>query len=124
MNDEIREILEKPNVYSFADETYLYFGDYNKLKYYITKLQQENERLKKENKHIFANVNDDELLISNAINYAEAQDYKSRIEKAVEYIKKNKLYNFSYDKEEIFYTVSDKKARNKLLNILQNGSDE
>jgi hypothetical protein len=47
-------------------------------------LQEENERLKEENKHIFANVNDDELLISNAMNYAEAQDYKSRIDKANE----------------------------------------
>lgn len=30
MNNEIKEILEKPNVYSFNDECYLYFGDYNK----------------------------------------------------------------------------------------------
>ena len=47
MKDEIKEILEKPNVYSFNDECYLYFGDYNKLKDYITNLQEENERLKK-----------------------------------------------------------------------------
>lgn len=40
MDKEIKEILEKPNVYSFGDECYLYFGDYNKLKYYITNLQQ------------------------------------------------------------------------------------
>lgn len=45
-------------------------------------LQKENERLKEENKCIFSKVNDDELLISNAMNYAEAQDYKSRCEKA------------------------------------------
>ena len=49
MNDEIKEILEKPNVYSFNDECYLYFGDYNKLKDYITNLQQESKKLKKEN---------------------------------------------------------------------------
>lgn len=45
------------------------------IKDYITDLQEENKR-------IFSKVNDDELLISNAMNYAEAQDYKSRCEKA------------------------------------------
>ena len=48
----------------------------------------------------------------------ELNTLKSDIDKAIKYIKENKLYNFSYDKEEIFYTVSDKKARNKLLSIL------
>ena len=48
----------------------------------------------------------------------ELNTLKSDIDKAIKYIKENKLYNFSHDKEEIFYTVSDKKARNKLLNIL------
>ena len=46
MKDDIKEILERPNVYSFNDECYLYFGDYNKLKDYITNLQEEKERLK------------------------------------------------------------------------------
>ena len=45
MNEEIKEMLEKPNVYSFNDECYLYFGDYNKLKDYITNLQEENQKL-------------------------------------------------------------------------------
>ena len=77
--------------------------------------QEENERLKEENKQIFSKVNDDELLISNAMNYAEAQDYKSRVEKAVEYIKLYASYdnNFCLDYHEL----------NNLLNILQNGSD-
>ena len=57
----------------------------------ITNLQEENERLKEENKHIFANVNDDQLLRSNAMNYAELQDYKTRNEKAIEKCK-NKQY--------------------------------
>ena len=47
MNEEIKEILEKPNVYIFNDECYLYFGDYNKLKIYITNLQEENQKLNK-----------------------------------------------------------------------------
>ena len=42
MKDEIKKILEKPNVYVFNYDCYLYFGDYNKLKYYITNLQEEN----------------------------------------------------------------------------------
>ena len=48
----------------------------------------------------------------------EYQQLENKINKTIKYIKENKLYNFSYDKEEIFYTVSDKKARNKLLSIL------
>jgi len=46
MNNDIKEILEKPNVYSFNDECYLYFGDFNKLRDYITNLQEENINLK------------------------------------------------------------------------------
>ena len=52
-------------------------------------VEKENNRLKEENKRIFSKVNDDELLISNAMNYTEAQEYKSRNKKAIEYIKEN-----------------------------------
>lgn len=38
------------------------------------------EQLEKENKRIFQNVNDDELLISNAMNYAELKKAEKRIE--------------------------------------------
>lgn len=48
MKDEIKELLEKPNVYNFGDECYLYFGDYNKLKDYITNLQEELKDAEKE----------------------------------------------------------------------------
>ena len=77
------------------------------------KLREENERLKEENKHIFSKVNDDELLISNAMNYAEAQDYKSRNEKAIEYI----TNRFDEDKGIWIIDCYD------LLDIL-NGSDD
>jgi hypothetical protein len=80
---------------------------------YITNLQEENERLKKENKHIFANVNDDELLISNAMNYAELQDYKSRTEKALEYI-------HIIDNRNSYIDISELRHIEKLLN----GGDE
>lgn len=90
MNEEIKKILE---LFSSTDKNIM-FGDIVELNSkeshlllnYITNLQQENERLKEENKRIFSKVNDDELLISNAMNYAEAQDYKSRCEKAIELI--------------------------------------
>lgn len=90
MNDDIKEILDRfnfvkkePNKLSYYPEDLLSREDMWLLYDYITNLQQENERLKEENKHIFANVNDDELLRSNAMNWAEAQDYKLRIEKVI-----------------------------------------
>jgi len=69
------EVKEKIKAYYVAN-------DIDEIIDCITNLQEENERLKEENKRIFSKVNDDELLISNAMNYAEAQDYKSRCEKA------------------------------------------
>lgn len=120
MNDGIKEILEKPNVYIFNDECYLYFGDYNKLKDYITNLQQELE-VAKNNEEAFrlemqditkALALDEHTLFDDVKDYAtnlqqenerlnhqlEVQKelternrlrkhcYKSRCEKAVEYI--------------------------------------
>ena len=43
MTNKIKEILEKPNVYSFNDEYYLCFSDYNILKNYITNLENINK---------------------------------------------------------------------------------
>lgn len=109
-------------------------------------LKKENERLKEENKHIFSKVNDDKLLISNAMNYAEAQDYKSRVEKAVELLKNKKekyknmtdyhqYYVEGYDKAiELTHsshsgimleTIRSATIKNcdDLLNILDDGSD-
>lgn len=85
-------------------------------------LQQENERLKEENKRIFSKVNDDELLISNAMNYAEAQDYKSRCEKATEYIKQLEEDYTDYDGEVIIGEIGSH-CKDNLLNILK-GVDE
>ena len=120
MKDEIKEILEKPNVYSFNDECYLYFGDYNKLKDYITNLQQENERLKE-------NLQQEKKDFKEANDYCfELKDYKSRCEKAVEYIGNNVHYypttkygeGFAIDNE------NEEEFCNDLLNILQNGDEE
>lgn len=62
MSEEIKEILEKPNVYSFADECYLYFGDYNKLKHYITNLQQKVEQLENIRKEAIEYINNHQLV--------------------------------------------------------------
>ena len=87
----------------------------------IAKLKEENERLKEENKRIFSKVNDDELLISNAMNYAEAQDYKSRCEKANKWVDKHtKIYTKNGISIIDWDNLSDPR---KLINIL-NGSDE
>lgn len=86
----------------------------------MARVWEENERLKEENKHIFANVNDDELLISNAMNYAELQDYKSRCEKAIEYI--NHAQNYG-TMAQVMPHLKPYVNGDDLLNILQNGSD-
>ena len=117
MNDEIKEILKEIECYRNEELCLIFLSreESNALLDYITNLQQENERLKEENKHIFANVNDDELLISNAMNYAEARDYKSRCEKAIEYIKGTTFFGLRSGKTFM------SKYLNDLLNILQNG---
>lgn len=92
----------------------------------IKELQQENERLKEENKRIFSHVNDEELLISNAMNYVELQDYKSRCEKASELI--HDIY-FRIDFNNLCHPtwvgikLDETSQGNDLLNILQ-GSDK
>lgn len=109
MKDEIKEILK--NCEKAINEASGFNNTTEKILDCITNLQEENERLKEENKRIFSKVNDDELLISNAMNYAEAQKYKSRCEKAIEYIKNNCYYLVDND---------DK----NLLNILNGGDEE
>lgn len=51
----------------------------------------------------------------------ERDELQQRIDKAIEYINKNQLYNFDYDEEEIFEIVSDKIAKEYLLSILKSG---
>ena len=141
-NENIKEILD--NLKNIED--YLSFNEASKLEDYITNLQQENhelksklecyengayysskvdeleqenEKLKEENKHIFANVNDDELLISNAMNYAEARDYKSRCEKAS---KKLSFIDEALENDTLNVPLCITKI-NSALNILQNGSE-
>ena len=51
----------------------------------------------------------------------QLEDYKSRCEKGIEYI--NKLYNLYYE-QGINFEIMYKSQVDKLLNILQNGSEE
>lgn len=46
----------------------------------VEQLEKENKELRDENKRIFQNVNDDELLISNAMNYAELKKTEKKVE--------------------------------------------
>lgn len=125
MNEEIKEIFYKLRSDDYYEKHYqqsvYYEKDLIKLENYITNLQKENEKLKEENKHIFSRVNDDELLISNAMNYAELQDYKSRNEKAVEYIKE---WWYEKNTRDINRIVSLGDKRIDLLNILQGENDD
>lgn len=54
----------------------------------------------------------------------ENKELQDRIDKAVKYLLKNKLYKFKYDEEELFEITTDKKAKDDLLNILQGENNE
>lgn len=86
----------------------------------IFDLRAENESLYDTVKMYSARI--DELRKENEQLRTELNTLKLQIDKTIKYIKENKLYNFSYDREEIFFNVTDKKVRNKLLNLL-NGDD-
>ena len=125
MNDEIKEILDKAKEISKygADgkQHTRFFNQFEakSLLDYITNLQQENERLKETIKHYedtttFGDyVKEVNLLI----------DYKSRCEKAIEYIK-NDLQISILPNNQIINGKEVIKRINKIINILQNGSEE
>lgn len=130
MNKEIKEMLE--------DIKPLAKRQYNELKDYITNLQKDNEKIgelwREEEAHCILLQQENERLKeennNKAMNdYAHAideswyrelyDDYKSRCEKAIEYIKNNKEKQYGYNYE---YGLTDKNI-DDLLNILQ-GSDK
>lgn len=84
--------------------------DYYKINKYIEKLEEEIKRQSKAQV-----ILDDEL--------ADLIDYKSRIDKAIEYIENNSLYEeeYDYDYEENSYLIGtdDETAKKELLAILQ-----
>ena len=147
MNEDIKEILDnlkytaKKHTIQVLEnggkiehcpqeiETELRLSTYsaNLLLNYITNLQEENQKLKDANKRIFANVNDDKLLISNAMHYAQLQDCKKENQKLVKvidelekYIKENSIY---YNTSDGCQWVNQFKLLDKLTE-LKGGSDE
>lgn len=109
MKDEIKEILDKLN--NKAEHYILYDYETHLLLDYITNLQEENEILKENaihNDKVVDKAKWNEML------------YKSRIEKAIEYINNN-----SYFEDNIVKTMIFKDYSSNLLNILQGvGKDE
>lgn len=123
MNDEIKEILE--------DIKEIYY--FKPLLDYITNLQQENERLKEKSINEILK-NDFDMCVKDLKKankkIEKLEDYKSRIEKAVEYIEKEKSnYMRSCDisnatNREGLIISSAVRTCDDTLNILNGRSDE
>lgn len=117
MNNEIKEINIKipGQILDYVDTKEHLLDLFN----YITNLQQENERLN-------TCIDDQERVINSLIDKRNLykinyNDYKSRCEKAIEYIKENAEEYLSVD---MYYHLNDIPEINDILNILQNGSDK
>ena len=125
MNDEIKEILDRleridhkeySGGFEFADSSTFdegcrCFEERKKLADYITNLQQENERLKAE-EHFFTEcgfTNVEQL----ALCYV---DYKSRIDKAINFINDNAVYKKVTINQQVYY---NEYIVNQALNILR-----
>ena len=117
MNNEIKEILDfKEN----ADYKRLSCDEIAILIDYITKLQQEDERLKTKTKE--QNL----LLIDYQDMEQKLEDYKSRIEKAVEYINKKWEEHTYYERNEnhLGFCEFSEFEKTDLLDILNGRSVE
>ena len=118
----INELIEKLKKCDDLHDRCDYLIEHDEITYlldYITNLQQENERLKENNMSY-----QEEMTRTWKI----ADDYKSRIEKAVEYINNNLLYSedFDYDEEDnlVWQGARCDTESEDLLNILNGRSDE
>jgi len=111
MNDEIREILDNPKILQLSYGNYVSLDDYNELKFVYENDVQEIKALVETMKYKemdFCKLHD------------EVEDYKSRVEKAVEYIKdifKDEKWYENYEYNDL------ENALKNVLNILPNGSD-
>lgn len=89
---------------------------------YITILEEENERLKEKCDYLQRSCDRKEEQRDDArMEYMEQEDYKTRCEKAIEYINKNILISFDkvgFKKDKVAGIVVD-----KLLNILYGGDE-
>ena len=103
MSEEIKELidtledcLKNPNLFDRAKAQRFYNG-VNNLQQKVERLEKENKELRDENKRIFQNVNDDELLISNAMNYTEVQRLNNIINELEKYIHNELVLDFYND---------------------------
>lgn len=92
----------------------------------LEKINEEHRRLngelQEENKALKNQIRDKDTIIKYQAQSIRAK--KEKIDKAIEYIEKNHLYEFISDKEEIFEVVTDQKATNELLGILKGKNDD
>ena len=122
MNNEIKEILDRIETASEIFDCLLKPEECTEILDLITNLQQENESLRTRIKTI-KRLRKKQTQKKNkykSIIFDEEQklkDYKSRIDKAVEYINKE----FKDEPYSVF--IYGKTNIDKLLNILQNGSE-
>lgn len=120
MNNDIKEILDKLNKLCYDDYCLEFSVDYIERKEekllldYITNLQEENKRLKEENK-----MTDEQ--IEKTLEFVSEHIYKSRIDKAIEYINNHCLCEYKPDVDLGYDNYEN--IDNDLLNILQ-GSDK
>ena len=128
MSEEIKDIIldvkdslnETPkNMYKYNKIT-LNLNEFEEILDYIEQLEKENKELRDENKRIFQNVNDDELLISNAMNYAELKKAEKKVEQ-LENIRKEAI---EYVQEKADYPISYYHCLNDLLDILNKGDNK
>lgn len=135
MNNKIKEILEHLK-YKCLGPKELELKDCKVLLDYITNLQQENERLETncgELQNAIDNIAElvdvpEGMSVEDV--YDKVKDYKSRCEKAIEYIEKylqEHVIDDLPDEESKFETedgIPIPNAKEILLNILQNGGDK
>ena len=152
MNDEIKELIEElKDCYGIAMPKQEYFGDIKGIEDYITNLEEELEEYKdtetyskrflykankdrlnanlellQENERLKTKAKEQSLLL---IDYQDMEqkleNYKSRIEKAVEYIEQydGHIEGYYYSKEHKRFLVEEN-VKDELLNILNGRSDE
>ena len=134
MSEEIKEIPLKERIEKLLESGWVNEFNYlesqlQEARYLVVILQQkveqqekENKELKEENKRIFQNVNDDELLISNAMNYAELKKTEKKVEQ-LENIRKEAIKYIEKEIKDMPLNGCKQRLTN-LLNILNKGSEE
>ena len=124
MSEEDKQLFNKMIYCSLIDgERALKFKrKYEDLQQKVEQQEKENKELKEENKRIFQNVNDDELLISNAMNYAELKKTEKKVEQ-LENIRKEAIKYIEKEIKDMPLNGCKQRLTN-LLNILNKGSEE